>query len=117
MSLTVNALAYANDTSRGPDAFRYLGPANTLSIKDYVDVWRKAPISTSTSAGKGRSLVKLTRTLTDGTVAVGDGILKVETSLPVGATSAQLQAMITDLATWLLTAAADSILIDQEIVQ
>jgi len=117
MSLTINALAYANDTSRGPDSFRYLGPNQTLSVKDYADMWRKAPIVTSTSAGKGRSLAKLTRTLTDGTDAVGDGIVKFETSIPADSARAQQEAMIDDLATWLLTAAAKSVLLDHEIVQ
>jgi len=117
MPLSVNTLAYANDTSRSPDSFRYLGPANTFSVKDWLDVWRKAPIATADSAGKARSMGKLTRTMTDGTDPVGDGILKLESSIPADAARSEQEAMIDDFATWLLTAEAKDVLLDHEIVQ
>lgn len=117
MSLTINAQTYTGDTARSPDSFRYNGPANTFSSKDYVDVWRKAPISNGSSEGKGRSFLRLTRTLTDGTDAVGDAILKVELSVPVGAARTQLEKVITDVGTFLLIASADTLLLDHTIVQ
>jgi hypothetical protein len=116
MTLSINASTYTGDTARSPDSYRYLGAANTFSNKDYVDVWRKAPIATSTSDGKGRAFIKMTRTLTDGTDAVGDMILKVEVSVPVGAVTAQAQDVIDDIAAWLATAPADSVLLSQQIV-
>jgi len=116
MALTVNAGTYTGDTARSPDSYRYLGTANTFSNKDYVDVWRKAPISTSTSDGKGRAFFKLVRTLTDGTDPVDDMILKIEVSVPVGSVTAQQQAVLDDAAAWLATSAADSVLLNQTIV-
>lgn len=117
MPLTVNTLAYTNDVSQGPDSYRYLGPSNTLSVKDVVDVWRKKPIVTSTSAGKARSLAKLTRTMTDGTDEVGDGIFKGEFSIPADSARAEQEALIDDLATWMLTSEAKAVLLDHEINQ
>lgn len=43
MSLTVNAKAYANDTPRSPDSYRYSGPSADFSTKDHVDLKRVAP--------------------------------------------------------------------------
>jgi hypothetical protein len=117
MSLTVNAKSYDFDTSRSPDSVRYNGPSNTFSVKDYIDAWRKAPIATSLTDGKGRAFAKLTRTVTDGTDDVGDVILKVEISAPVGAATAELEACITDVATWLATSSADDMLLSHDINQ
>jgi len=117
MSLTVNLKSYVNDTQRSPDSFRYTGPANTLSAKDYIDLKRTAPKVTATSAGKARSQVKLTRTLTDGTAAVGDAIYEFNFSVPVGAQSSEITAMLTDIATWAATAACADLVEDLDIVQ
>jgi hypothetical protein len=117
MSLTVNAKTYANDVSRGPDSYRYNGPAHSFDSPDVADLWRKSPIKTATSNGKGRAIFKITRGCTDGSTYVGDAILKVETSLPADAATAELQAVIDDVAAWLATSAADDLLINQKINQ
>lgn len=115
MSLTVGALTYTGDTARNPDSFRYLGAANTFSHKDMVDLWRKPPIVTATSQGKGRAFFKLTRTLTNGTIDIGDMILRIEVSVPAGSVFAQQQAVLDDAAAWLATATADTVLLTQKI--
>lgn len=117
MSLTVNSLAYANDTPRSPDSYRYTGPSHTLSTKDYIDLKRTPPKVTADSNGKGRSQVKLTRTMTDGTDPVGDGIMNIDSSIPVGTQSSEISGMLTDLATWAATAAALALVEDLDINQ
>jgi hypothetical protein len=117
MSLTVNTLTYANDVARSPDIYRYLGPNNTYNVDDYIDLYRTAPKPTATFAGVTKGAAKLTRTVTDGTDPVGTGIIETSSSLPVEAARAELEAMIDDHATWLLTSAAKDLLIDREINQ
>lgn len=117
MSLTINTKAYANDVARAPNIYRYLGPAHTFANKDYVDCYRTSPKPTSTFAGVGKSEIKLTRTVTDGTDEVGDAIASFNVSFPADAATAQLQAVIDDLAAWLATTAADDLLINHEINQ
>ncbi len=118
MSLTVNTKTYSNDVARSPDSYRYInGVAHTFQSPDLIDVWRKAPIVTSDSAGKARSLAKITRGVTDGTDYVGDGIVKIEISVPADAQAADVEAIITDLGTWLLTAEADNVLVGHQLNQ
>jgi len=117
MALTVNAKSYDFDTSRSADSVRYLGPSHTFSFKDYIDAWRKAPVVTSTSDGKGRAFCKLTRTVTDGTDPVGDVILRIEISAPAGGDTTEMEACITDMATWLATSSADDMLLSHDINQ
>lgn len=117
MALTLNTKSYTNDTARSADSYRYLGSLATFSFKDYLDLWRKAPVQTSTSAGKGRAMVKLTRTVTDGTDEVGDAIVKIESSFPADAQTADLQALLNDLGAWLDGAEATNIFINHEVNQ
>lgn len=117
MSLTINAKAYAFDTQRTPDSVRYSGPDHTLSVKDYTDVKRVAPKPTTTYGGTGKASVKMTRTVTDGTDPVGDGIFEISSSFPRDSATAEQQAFLTDLAAWLATAAATSVFLDHDINQ
>lgn len=120
MSLTVNTLTYENDTARTPDSFRYTGPSHTLSNRDYIDVKRVAPKPTADYAGQGKSAVKLTRdmesSVTAGTI-VGGGLLDLSLSVPVESITADQEALINDLGTWLLTAEAKDVLLNHDIVQ
>lgn len=117
MTLTVNALTYNVDSQRSPDIVRYSGPSNTLSTKDYIDLYRTSPKPTATFAGVGKAEAKLTRTLTDGADVVGTGILQVQTSFPVGASSTEMQAMVDDLAAWLATSAATDLFLNHDVNQ
>lgn len=117
MSLTINTKTYTNDVARSADSYRYLGPSHTFSFKDYVDTYRTAPKPTATSDGQGKAEIKMTRTCTDGTNNIGTAISSFSVSFPVGAATSELQAVIDDFAAWLATAAADDLLIDQQINQ
>lgn len=117
MSLTINAKTYDFDTFRSSDIARYNGPNHTLSVKDYVDAKRTSPKPTATFAGQGKASLKLTRTVTDGTDPVGDGLCEIAVSFPVGGASAELDAFIDDLAVWLATTSAKDLLEDHDIHQ
>jgi hypothetical protein len=117
MSLTVNAKSYDFDSQRTPDSVRYNGPSQTLSVKDHVDLKRTAPKPTATFCGVGRGNAKLTRTTTDGTDPIGDGILEIALSVPRDSARAEQEALIDDMAAWLATAAAKAALLDHDINQ
>lgn len=117
MALTINAKTYNLDSHRSADSVRYTGPNHTLSVKDYVDLKRTPPKPTATSAGRGKASYKMTRLLTDGTDPLEDGILEIAVSFPVGAASSEVQSMITDSGTWVLTASADDLFEDQDVNQ
>jgi len=114
MSLLVNATTYNYDTNRSPDIARYKSGTHSYSAVDYIDLKRTEPKSLT---GVGKGSIKVTRNVTDGTLSLGNGILEISTSFPVGAQESQLQAIIDDMAALLATATADDIFIDQNIAQ
>jgi hypothetical protein len=117
MSLTVNAKTYNNDVPRSPDIQRYLGPGHTLSANDIIDLGRTAPKPTDTYAGKGRARFKCTRNATDGTDSLGDIIVDIAISIPVGTQSSEQDTIIADVSTWLATTSATDLFEDHDIVQ
>jgi hypothetical protein len=117
MPLTVNSIAYSNDTPRTPDSYRYTGPENTASTKDYLDLKRVSAKPSNGSLGKTRAQAKLTRTMTDGTDPIDDGIISLDIAIPVGSASAEIAALLLDLSTWATTAAALALVEDHDINQ
>jgi hypothetical protein len=110
MSLTVNASTYAAD-SIGPNLVAYAGPAHTASVKDRLSLGRTAAKPTSVFSGVVRSEGKLTRTLTltGALTTTGDAILEIRTSIPVGAASAAIDAMLNDMGAFLASASYKTI--------
>lgn len=106
MAFTVNAKVYSADAIQ-KDAIGYVGPANTLSVKDQLRMSRVAPKPTSLFSGVSRVEAKLTRTLalTGALTPTHDGIFAVPISIPVGAASADIDTMCTDMGTFIGSAA------------
>lgn len=117
MSITVNSKTYSFDSQRSADAMRYNGPSQTLGVKDYFDAKRTAPKPTATFAGQAKAEAKLTRSLTNGTSPVGDGIITISVSFPAAAASTQVDSMLGDMAAWFATASATSLLRDHDVTQ
>jgi hypothetical protein len=111
MSLTVNAKTYTAD-SFGLNSTGYVGPANTVSVKDTIRLSRVAPKPVSTSSGVARASLKLTRTLTlTGAVEPSrDGGVTIDITVPVGAASADLDAFSNDIGAWFATTAAKNLI-------
>lgn len=109
MALTINAKAYALDSQSSANAVVYAGPLKTFGVKDDCVLARTFPKPTATYAGKSRTEAKLTRTLTLADGKKDDAIFSLSTSVPVGAATADVEAMLDDLAAWLATAAASDL--------
>jgi hypothetical protein len=105
MTLTVNAKTYTADSIQ-KDAVGYAGPANTLSVKDILRMARVAAKPTPLFSGVARVEAKLTRTLTltGALTPTHDQILAIPISVPVGAASADIDAMLNDMGAFLASA-------------
>ncbi len=105
MTLSVNSKTFTADTIAA-NAVGYNGPAHTISVKDDIRLSRVLPKPTVTFSGVGRTSAKLTRTLTltGALTTTWDGILDVQISIPVGAASADIDAMLNDMGAFLSSA-------------
>lgn len=105
MSLTINAKTFSADRT-GPDAIGYIGPAHTMSLLDDVQLARVLPKPTVAFSGVGRTSAKLSRTmtLTGALTPTGVGILQISVSIPVGAASADIDAVLNDMGAFLASA-------------
>lgn len=107
MSLTINAKTFTADRY-GQDAVGYYGPAHTLSLADDFQLSRVAPKPTSLFSGVARLAAKLTRTftLTGALTPSANGIVQINVSVPVGAASADIDALLNDSGSFLSSATA-----------
>lgn len=83
------------------DVVQYNGPAHTVSNKDLLGLKRTLPtISGANDRGVIKSASKLTRTLVINaeTGQKRDAIVTIETSFPVGALDADIDAVMADAA-------------------
>ncbi|UUW21151.1 MAG: hypothetical protein [Sanya solspi-like virus 3] len=105
MSLTVNTKTYSADVV-SPDRITYAGPAKTVSAKDDLTLSRVRPKPTKVFSGVGRAEAKLVRTLslTAALTPTAEAQLAIAGTVPVGAASADIDAMIVDLGTWIQSA-------------
>lgn len=108
--ITLNTLAYSQDSFVSKDKVSYTGPSNTFNTKDLLILGRVAPKPTATFAGVARASVKRVKTVTlaDGTKA--DAIVELNASLPVGMTEADVNALRDDVGDFAISADANSLL-------
>jgi hypothetical protein len=83
-----------------------------VSIKDAVLLARTAPKPTTEFSGVGRTMAKLTRTfsLTGALTPTADGILEISGQIPVGAASADVDALAADMGAWIASAQGKALL-------
>lgn len=105
MSLTINAKTYAADSYQ-QNQIGYIGSLKTVSAKDDVVLKRTAPKATDLFSGVGRTSAKLTRTLTltGAKTTVGDAIVEISVSIPVGFAAADVDSMLNDMGSFLASA-------------
>lgn len=103
LTITINTKAYNADAAISANAVPYNGPAQSLSVKDRLELARVAPKKTSAFSGTGRARAKLTRTqaLTGALTTTGDSIFDVSTSVPVGTPDADVDTMCNDVAAFI----------------
>lgn len=101
MSLTINTKPYTPDSS-SKDQSVYVGPLRSIAVLDNLVLGRVAPKPVKDFSGVGRSNAKLTRTLnlTGALTLMGDAIIQLGTSVPVGAADADVDALINDFAAY-----------------
>lgn len=97
MALTLNTLAYNQDTNINGNKVSYHGPSHTFSTKDQIVLSRVAAKPSATFAGVARAEAKRTKTVTlsDGTKA--DAIVTISCSLPVGMAEADADSLRDDI--------------------
>jgi hypothetical protein len=106
MSLTINAKTYTADSFQ-QNTVGYIGTGKTVSIKDDVQLKRIAPKASSVFSGVSRTQAKLTRTatLTGALTPTGESILSIDVAIPVGIASADIDALLNDMGSFLASAA------------
>jgi len=116
LSLTFNAKTYAPD-SYGSNAVGYIGATKTVSIKDDFVLRRTAPSPVSNFSGVAKASAKMTRTLTltNALTPSGDGIVEIKFSIPVGAASADVDALLNDTGAYLSSASAKLLAKNQQV--
>lgn len=110
MAITINTLAYNQDSQPTSDKVVYSGPSNNFSVKDLLTLGRTPPKPTSTFAGVARSLIKRTKTLTLADSTKADAIVELSVSLPVGAADADIDALVDDVADFAISAAGKDVI-------
>jgi hypothetical protein len=116
MSLSVNSKTYTPDSFQ-KDIVSYIGTGKTASVKDDVRLARTAPKATAVFSGVGRASAKLTRTLTltSAITALGDAIVDVQVSVPVGFTGADVDTMCDDIGAFVASASFKTLAKNQKI--
>lgn len=105
MSLTINAKTYTADSFQ-QNRVGYIGSLKTVTVKDDVALIRFAPKPTPVFSGVGKTTAKLTRslTLTGALTPTADGIVEINVSVPVGYASADVDALLNDMGSFLASA-------------
>lgn len=100
MAIVVNTKSYTRDVSASGSSVPYIGPGNTVSMKDKMDLARISPKATNTFSGVARSEGKITRTatLTNAKSPTWDAIGKANITFPVGMATADMDTFLTDFA-------------------
>lgn len=112
MSLTINTRVYTADLASSANTQPYVGPANTITVKDRFELSRTQPKPTKVFSGVARARVKQVKTftLTGALTTTGDFISNQEISVPVGAAAADIDTFCADQASWWANAAAKTLL-------
>lgn len=116
MSLSINTKTYTGDNF-APDSVGYKGPNHTLSVTDFLSLSRVLPKPTTVFSGVARSQAKLTRTLTltGALTPTGSAIFQVSSSVPVGASSTDIDAICDDMGAYIASADFKTALKQQKI--
>lgn len=97
MAITLNTLAYSQDSFVSPNKVLYVGPSNTFAVKDQLTLGRTAPRATKENAGWSKAEAVRTKTVTLADGSKADAIVKVNCSLPVGMAKADADSLRDDV--------------------
>lgn len=111
MSITVSTKTYALDAYTTPDRVKYVGPANTASVKDQIFMSRVAPKKTKDFDGVVRAAEKTVKSVVINGIT-RDCIAETFFSYPVGTPGADVTALRVDHSS-LISAAPTQLLVDK----
>lgn len=97
MSVTLNTVVF-NSYRTLPDSMTLASPLHTLSVTDTLQYSRVFPKPTKDNLGVARPRFKRVKTLTLAGGIKKDAIIEVGGSIPVGASSSDILALLDDTA-------------------
>lgn len=109
MSITLNTVAYSQDSFETPNKVRYVSPTHTFTAKDILSLSRVAPKPTPDFAGVARAEAKRTKTVTLADGSKAEAIVTISCSLPVGMAEADVTALRDDVGDFAISADAGSL--------
>lgn len=104
MPITVNTVAFTQDSFQTPNKVQYTSPSHNFSEKDMLTLARTAPKPTATYKGVGRFEVKRTKTVTVADGSQKDALVTLNVAFPVGISDADADALVDDVGDWIITA-------------
>lgn len=110
MSVTLNTLAYVQDSFQTPNRVAYAGPSQTFEKKDNLILARTAPKPSGTYRGMARAQVKRVKTVTLDDSSKADIIMTVDIAIPVGAAAADIDAVRDDVGDFLIGSEAGTLI-------
>lgn len=116
MSLTFNTKTYTGN-SYAQDSVEYMGPAKTNSVRDDLVLRKERAKASATFSGVSRTTAKLWRTftLTGALTPTGEGYVEIPVVIPVGAASADIDAILNDMGALLSSASFKTFVKSQQI--
>jgi hypothetical protein len=115
MSITLNTLAYSQDTAPNPERMNYVGSSNTYTTRDELSLARTQPKPNGDYRGNARFEVRRTKTLTLDDDKMSDCVVKVQVSVPVGAAIADVMALVDDVGDFLISSDAQTLVENEKI--
>lgn len=106
-----NTRTYTLDRYNSPDSASYVGSTHSPAAKDQLTLSRTYPKHTKDDLGVAKPYAKYTKSVVVNAVTgeKRDVILYIGGSVPVGADSTSVDGMLADLAAWINTADAKSL--------
>lgn len=117
MAITLNTLAYNQDSFVSSNKVLYTGPDNTFSVKDQLTLSRTAPKATTTFAGVARAEAKRTKTVTLADSSTAEAIVTISCSLPVGMAKADADALRDDIGDFAISTDAEELFWDHDLTK
>lgn len=119
MAITLNTLAYNQDSFVSNNKVLYTGPSHSFSVKDVISLGRTAAKPTATFAGVARSETKRTKTvvLNGDASTTGEAIVTLTTSFPVGMAEADADSLVNDVCDFGLATEGNALYWDHDINQ
>lgn len=116
MSFTANAKTFTQNGGTATFS-NFLGPAHTQSVLDDIRLGLTVAKPTTVFSGVGRFSIKLTRTctLTGALTTVGNLIIDIGSSIPIGVAGADVDAALNDLGALLSSATGKTMFKNQQI--